>query len=251
MGASAVPIGLGVLGLLGQSQAAKAQKAASSPQRTIAGMQKGLFAQASPYYASILQALAGNAGMGLPGQAPPGTPPLAKTGAGFGTPGAPMGSGGQPGLPMGSTAMPENALGIFGQGADRQRFAAAEEDLSRIRQQRNAELLLGLTRQGAGAATTSAALARNEGDYQRDLAGSRRQLAISAEDEATQRVLQLLGALSPGLGLGQASAGIYADQANRAAAGGQAGMAATGDALQAYLMYQALKRQRQPTDITL
>lgn len=152
---------------------------------------------------------------------------------------------------MGSTAMPLASLGIFGQGADRQRFAAAEEDLSRIRQQRNAELLLGLTNQGAGAATTSAALARNEGDYQRDLAGQRRDLAINSGQEATNRVLQLLSALAPGFGLGQGAASIYGDQASLAAGNQNAAGQATGDALQAYLMYQAMKRRYPRTDITL
>lgn len=241
MGGATIPIALGAMSLFGQNQAAKAQKDAARPAKTIAGMQKNLFAQTQPYYAPILQLLAQRAGVQMPGG---GLPPLAKGGTGT-TPGGPGPAGSlTPHLPMGTTAMPENQLGIFGQGEDRLRFAQAEEELERIRRQRNAELLLGLTRQGAGAATTSAALARNEGQYQEGLADFRRNLAINAGDEQARRAQALLSALSPGFGLGQSAAGILGDQAGLAANRANAMGQATGDALSNYLLYQAMRRQQ-------
>lgn len=231
MGAAAVPIGLGALSLFGQARAAKEQRRAQEPQRQLAMNQRELFQQTAPWLNPILQALAGNAGLQAPGGAPGGPGPAGSL---------------TPHLPMGSTAMPESALGIYGSNpADRYRFAQAEGDLERIRKQRNAELLLGLHNQGAGTATIGSAMARNEGQYQEGLAGSRRELAINSGNEATQRVLQLLGALSPGLGLGQSAAGIFGDQAGLAAGRSNALAGTTGDALSAYLMYQAMKRQQQ------
>lgn len=241
MGAAAVPIGLGALSLFGQAKAASDQRKAQAPQRSIAQNQKQLFQQTLPWYNPILQALAGNAGLTLPGGAGAGGVPggLAKSAA----PGA--ASGAPPALPMGSTAMGQGALGIFGSNpADRYRFAQAEEELGDLRRRRNAELMMNLTQQGAGSATLASALARNEGDYQQGLAGARRDLAINAQDEAQKRLLTLLSALSPGMGLGQSAAGIFGDQAALAAGRQNAMGQAAGGALEAYLQYQALKRQR-------
>jgi hypothetical protein len=259
MGGAAVPIALGAMALAGQHKAAKAQREAAQPAKNLAGMQKQLFGQAQPYYSPILAWMMQHAGIpggpaanvsGGPNNALAQTQPIragqTPFGAGSGGPITPAGTSPQTPLPMGSTAMPESQLGVYGQGEDRLRFAAAEEELDRIRKQRAAELLLGLQRQGAGAATTSAALARNEGDYMQNLAGFRRNLAINAGDEQEQRVAALLGALSPGFGLGQSAAGTYGNLSGIAAGQANASGAAMGDALSNYLLYQAMRRQQQP-----
>lgn len=221
----------GGLSLLGASQASRQQRAALGPQRSLARQQAALFREAQPYYGQVLQYLAGNAGLPVPGAA-----------AGGGSPAA----GGGPGLPPGAGSIPESALGVYGTNpADRYRFAQAEDELGNLRRLQASRLAYQLGQQGAGSNTIAAALARNEQGATDQLSQFRRQLAINAGAEQERRVGGLLSALSPGFGAGPAAAGIYGQQAAQAGSQlGQAG-AGIGQALQNYMLYRVLSRQRQ------
>jgi hypothetical protein len=142
--------------------------------------------------------------------------------------------------------LPDSALGIFAQNPeDRLRFQAAEEDIGRLRDTRANQLQHALGMRGAGQGTISAALARNEGDAQQQTAAFRRNLALAARAEQERRVGALLQALAPGLGAGNAAAGIFGQQAqlygNQATAAGQG----VGSLLSNWLLAEAMRRQNQ------
>lgn len=202
MGGLAAPIIGGAFGLLGANSAARNQRRATGAQRNIAQQQAGLFRQASPYYQPILEYLAGNAGLTpltAPGRSPAAT-----------------GTAGQP-LPGGEGSLQPGALGIFQSNpADALRFRQAEEDLARSRIAREQQLRFRLGRQGAGEATTAAAIARNEQDYQTGLGQFRRAQAIQAGSEQERRIGALLAALGIGFGQGGNAAAIFGNQANLA-----------------------------------
>jgi hypothetical protein len=231
MGSAALPIIGGALGLYSAGTAASGQRRAARAQEGIARNQRQLLTQASPYYNEVLRYLSQSAGLTPTGQATPAT-----------AAGAPSAGSSAP-LPTGSGALPDSALGIFAQNpADRYQFQAAEEQLARLRDTRANQLQHALGLRGAGQATTAAALARNEGDYQSGTAQFRRQLAMAARAEQERRVGALLQALAPGLGAGAGAAGIFGSQAslygNQASAAG----AGVGNLLSNWLLAQAMRQ---------
>lgn len=244
---SALPIIAGATGLLSLvqgGQAASGQRRAARAQESVARNQRQLFAQTTPYYGSILEYLSRSAGLQPPtGAFAPNAAATPATTPGGGTPAS------SAPLPAGSGALPDSALGIFAQNPDdRLRFQAAEEDLARLRDVRANQLTHALGRRGAGSATTAAALARNEGDYQQQTAAFRRQLALAARAEQERRVGALLQALSPGLGAGNAAASIFGGQAGMYGNQVTAAGAGVGNLLSNWLLAEAMRRQNQGTN---
>ena len=241
MSAAAAPIIGGGLSLLGASRAARSQREALAPQRAIANQQLQMFRQAGPQYAGILQWLSQQAGLpytsyqpGAQGRQP-----------GFGMPQAPQQASPGTGLPQGMGGIPDQALGIYGTNpADVYRFRQAQDDIDRQNMAGQQQLSYTLGRQGAGPATTSAALAQAENQRQTRLEEFRRGLAINQGQEQERRVGALLAALGVGMGQGQAAAGIFGNQAQLAAGQGAAAGGALGDFLSSWLLYQALRRQQ-------
>lgn len=230
---SALPIIGGTLGLYSAGKSASAQKRAANAASGVAKNQNQLFKQTTPYYGAILDYLAQNAGIQLP---------QAQTPGGAATPANPA-LGSSP-LPAGSGALPDSFLGIFGQNEqDRLALGQAEDDLGRIRERRDQQLRHRLGQRGAGEATISSALAQNEGDYMTQLAAFRRSLALAARQEQERRVAQLLGALNPGLGAGQAAAGTFGNQANMYGNQASAAGAGVGSFLSNWLLADAMRRQ--------
>ncbi len=246
MGASAIPIIGGGLSLLGASQAAGAQRRALAPQRAIGQQQLALFRQAAPQYAGILQFLSGQAGLPYQQTAQAtraGVPGFLGAGA---TGPAPVAA-----APEGLGGIGNQALGIYGQNpADVYRFRQAQDEIDRQNQAGQSQLSFALGRQGAGSATTSAALAQAEQGRLTRLEEFRRGLAINAQQEQERRVGALLAALGVGMGQGNAAAGIFGGQANLAAGQGAAAGGALGDFLQSWLLYQALRRAQGGTEQT-
>jgi hypothetical protein len=212
----------GGLSLLGANQARRAQQSALKPQQALAREQLGLYRQASPYYGQILQYLAGNAGLGVPGaggaQGVPGAMP--EPGTGHLAPGTPL----SPGAPA---AIPQGALGIYGTNpADQYRFQQAQEQIDAQRRQQAQRLQYQLGQQGAGANAIASVLGRNQNAAMDQLARFRQGLAINAGQEQTNRVQQLLGALGAGFGQGSQAGGLLGQQA--ALAGSQLSQAGAG-----------------------
>jgi len=222
-------------------------------QEGIARNQTQLFRQTSPYYNQVLQLLSQNAGIEIPGVTTPASG-VNRFGPWTGPrnpyeAGRPLSATGNPSvgsspLPAGSGALPGSLLGIYNQNEqDRLALGAAEDDIGRIREARNQQLRFQLGRRGAGEATISSALAQNEGDYQSQIAAFRRNLALAARGEQERRLMQLIGALAPGLGQGSAAAGIYGGQAGlyggQAAAAGQG----VGSFLSNWMLAEAMRRR--------
>ncbi len=159
--------------LSGRSQA-KASKELLRRQAQMADMQNQQFRQAQPMYQSALHQLAGHAGVD------PSHVDMR-----------------QPGQ------MSEQ---------DRLRFATAEDEISRLARARGQQLSYGLQRRGVASGSVGAALANNERNAMRDLAGFRRQLAIQQPLEEERRMGVFLGALNPALSGGQNAANIYGQQ---------------------------------------
>jgi hypothetical protein len=224
MGGAALPIVGGALGLYSAGSAARNQKRAVRAQEGIARNQTQLFRQTSPFYNAALSYLAQNAGLQIPGTATPAN-----------------GSPGSTPLPAGTGGLP----GIFGQNEqDRLAFQAAEEDLSRTRDRSAEQLKFQLGQRGAGEATISSALARNEGDYMQQLSAFRRQLALAARAEQERRVASLLGALNPGLGQGAAASGAFGGLANMFGGQGAAAAGGLNSFLQNWYLAEAMKKYR-------
>jgi hypothetical protein len=231
----------GGLSLLGANQARRSQQSALGPQKQLAQQQLGLFRQASPYYGQILQYLAGNAGLNpTPGQtAAGGAQP------GFGGP-ATAGATSLAGAPA---AIPQGALGVYGTNpADAYRFQQAQEQIDQQRRQQAQRLQYQLGQQGAGTNAIASVLGRNENAAMDQLAKFRQGLAINASNEQTNRMQQLLGALSAGFGQGGQAAGLLGQQA--ALAGNQLSQAGAGigsalDNLTLMRILQNQQRQQQ------
>lgn len=249
------PLALGALSLFGSNAAADRQKEASKYQNKISREQLELFRQAAAQYPNVLAWLAQNAG--LPFQ--PWQQVGAAPGSSAGRPGfasaAPVsrqanggGAAAPPsGLPQGLGGVPDQALGIYGQNpADLFRLRQAEDDIEQQNQGLQQRLGFLLGRQGAGAATTGAALAGAEQERMNRIEQFRRALAINAGQEQQQRVGALLSALGAGMGQGVPAANSFGNQAALAAGQGQAANSALGSALNAYLVTQALRRAQGP-----
>lgn len=111
----------------------------------------------------------------------------------------------------------------WGTAEDQLRFAAANDQISRLAQQRQAQLQHTLASRGIASGSVAAALAQNQRGAQQDLGNFQRQLAMNAPQEAERRRAALAGLLNPAFGQGAAaSAGygqqgqIYGQEANQA-----------------------------------
>ncbi len=244
----------------------KSAKKSANAQEKIANQNRLMFNQANQYYPGVLEMLARNAGIQLPVQTPQGAPAVSQgPSKGFGTAnrfqaaaqgvpstqpvgrpvyanaaGAPMMGAA---MPTGTGALGDNQLGVFGQGEDRLRLMGAEEDINRQRDKNVNALTARLMRQGLGnSATMGSGLTKlfSEGDQQ--LAGFRRQLAINAGEEQRRRLGELLGALSPGMGAGNAASNIFGQQSAMANQGVQNAMGGLGNLLQTWQLQQMLKQ---------
>lgn len=128
----------------------------------------------------------------------------------------------------------------WGQPEDQMRFAAAQDQINHMAQQRQNQLQHTLAARGVASSSVGAALAHNQRAALQDLAGFRRQLAIDAPHEAERRRAALLGALGPAFGQGaQASAG-YGQQGAQYGAQAQNAYANIGGILQNYQYGRAL-----------
>ncbi|MBA3758921.1 MAG: hypothetical protein H0X07_00140 [Gemmatimonadales bacterium] len=196
--------------------AMKSQKENMRRQSQLLGMQNQTYRATQPMYLDALRAYAGNANLGGD---------LRQAGANR--------------FQLGSD---------YGGDADRLRFQAAEEDISRLARMRGAGLQSQLARRGIAGGSQAAALAGNERSAMADLTRFRRSLAINAGQERERRLGLLMGAMGPAFGQGSQAAagygqqaGIYGQQANQAAA-------ATGQIISDWTQRRALEdymKQRQ------
>ena len=238
----------GGLSLLGANQARRSQQSALGPQKQLAQQQLGLYRQASPYYGQILQYLAGNAGLGVPGAQS--SVPGGMGQPGFAGPGTGHPAPGTPSLTGAPAAIPTGALGIYGTNpADQYRFQQAQEQIDAQRRQQAQRLQYQLGQQGAGANAIASVLGRNENAAMDQLAKFRQGLAINAGQEQTNRVQQLLGALGAGFGQGGQAGGLLGQQA--ALAGNQLSQAGAGigSALDNLTLMRILQNQRRQQQV--
>jgi hypothetical protein len=106
---------------------------------------------------------------------------------------------------------------------------------------RGAQLQHTLGQRGVASGSIGAALANNDRNAMRDLAGFRRQLAIDAPHEQERRMAAFLGALNPALSGGQNAANIYGQQGLYQGQQAAQSFGDIGQLAQGYFQNQALQ----------
>lgn len=218
-GNPAVDAGLAAGGLAADyftgKSARKASKEMMRAQRRILDAQGQTYKAAMPTYQAMLAQGAQAAGIGPNGQ--------------------------QIARPFGPTGSQ------WGSQEDQLRFAAGQDQINQMAQQRQNMLQHTLAQRGIASSSVGAALAQNQRSSMRDLAGFHRQLAIDAPHEAERRRAALMGLLNPAFGQGaQASAG-YGQQGAQYGAEAQNAYNAIGQGAQSYMQQRALAQYgRQP-----